>query len=179
MKVLLLKDVYKLGHAGDIKKVADGFGRNYLIPNKMAVLATSGAVKQVDQIRKSADAKRILLNSEMGAIAERLTGVKVAFGRKAGETGKLYGSVTTQMICDELKAKFGVAIDRHQVEIEPIRMLGEHIARVRLTVDLVPQITVVVHREGETPITADETQTSQKQVVEEPIPAAPAEEFEA
>lgn len=176
MKVLLLKDVYKLGRAGDIKKVADGYGRNYLIPNGMAMLATPGAVKQVDQIRKAADARRSLLNSEMGAIAERLKDVKIAFGRKAGETGKLYGSVTTQMICDEVNEKFGVNLDRHQVEIEPIRTLGEHIARVRLTIDLVPQITILVHREGESAQVAEEAPAPAPAVVEEPAAQEPAAE---
>ena len=168
MKVLLLKDVYKLGHAGDIKKVADGYGRNYLIPNGMAMLATPGAVKQVDHIRKAADTKRSLLNSEMSVIAERIKDAKIAFGRKAGETGKLYGSVTSQMICDELNEKFGVAIDRHQVEIEPIRMLGEHTAHVRLTIDLVPQVTVIVHREGETPFAVEEEPAAAQEGVEAP-----------
>ncbi len=149
MKVLLIKDVYKLGRAGDIKKVADGFGRNYLIPQGLAVLATPGTLKQVDQIRSKAAARRAELNSEMSTVAEKLEGQYFAFASKAGETGKLYGSITTQMIADAIKAKLGIEVDRHQIECEPIRNLGEHTARVRLTVDLVPQIKIVVHREGE------------------------------
>ncbi len=149
MKVLLIKDVYKLGHAGDIKRVADGYGRNYLIPQRLAVLATAGAIKQADHIRKEANTRRTELNKTMGGLAERLEGMKVNFASKAGETGKLYGSITTQMIADAISAKAGTEIDRHIVESEPIRTLGEHVARIRLTVDLVPHITVFVHREGE------------------------------
>ncbi len=168
MKVLLLKDVYKLGRAGDIKKVADGYGRNYLIPNSMALLATPGAIKQADHIRKVANESRSLLNAEMAEIAERLKNVKIAFGRKAGETGKLYGSVTTQMICDELNSKFGVNLDRHQIEIGPIRVLGEHTARVRLTIDMVPSVTILVHREGENPFVGEEAKPA-KIATPEPV----------
>ncbi|GIV65874.1 MAG: 50S ribosomal protein L9 [Chloroflexota bacterium] len=149
MKVLLIKDVYKLGRAGDVKKVADGYGRNYLIPQGLAVLATPGTLKQVDQIRAKAAARRQELNSEMSSVAEKLNGKYFTFASKAGETGKLYGSITTQMIADAIKQNLGIEVDRHQIECEPIRNLGEHVAHVRLTVDLVPEIRIIVHREGE------------------------------
>lgn len=149
MKVLLIKDVYKLGRAGDLKKVADGYGRNYLIPQGLAVLATPGAMKQSEYIRKSANAQRDLLNQELSGLAEQLEQVQLAFAVRAGETGKLYGSVTTQMISDGIQEKIGVDIDKRQIEIQPIRMLGEHKAKIRLTVDLTPEVKVIVHREGE------------------------------
>jgi large subunit ribosomal protein L9 len=152
MKVLLIKDVYKLGRAGDVKKVADGFGRNYLLPQGMAVLATPGALKQVDHLRAKATARRTELNKEMGGIAGQIEGLFVTFAAKAGETGKLYGSITSAMIADEVTKKAGVTVDRHQVEIQPIRTLGTFKAHVRLTVDLTPEIHVIVHREGETPV---------------------------
>ena len=149
MKVLLTKDVYKLGRAGDVKRVADGFGRNFLLPQGLAVLATPGALKQVDRIRSVAATKRAALNSEMSGIAEKLNNAVVAFSSKAGETGKLYGSITSQMIVDALNKKYGLAIERRMVELQPIRTLGEHKAHVRLTVDLTPEVRVIVHREGE------------------------------
>lgn len=149
MKVLLTKDVYKLGRAGDVKRVADGFGRNFLLPQGLAVLATPGALKQVDRIRSVAATKRAALNSEMSGIAEKLGKAVVAFASKAGETGKLYGSITPQMVVDAINKKYGLSVERRMVEIQPIRTLGEHKARVRLTVDLTPEIKVVVHREGE------------------------------
>ncbi len=154
MKVLLIKDVYKLGRAGDVKRVADGFGRNFLLPQGLAVLATAGALKQVEHIRTKATARRAILNNELGAIAEQINGQMFTFSSRAGETGKLYGSITSQMVCDALNQKLGTKVDRHQVEMEPIRNLGEHKARVRLTVDLTPEIKVIVYREGETPAEA-------------------------
>src|SRR5512146_1529935 len=96
MKVLLIKDVYKLGRAGDIKKVADGFGRNFLMPQKLAVLATPGAMKTAQKVRAQADVQRAALNSELKALADHINGVTLTFSVKAGETGKLYGSVTSQ-----------------------------------------------------------------------------------
>jgi large subunit ribosomal protein L9 len=149
MKVLLIKDVYKLGHAGDVKKVADGFGRNFLLPQGFAVLATLGALKQADKIRSQATIRRAELNNEMGGVAEKVTGLVLTFASKAGETGKLYGSITTQMIADAMNNKLGTTIDRRAVEIQPVRTLGEHKARIRLTMDLVPEIKIIVHREGE------------------------------
>lgn len=149
MKVLLLKDVYKLGRAGDVKKVADGFGRNYLLPKNLAVLATAGALKQVEHIRQQATVRRAALNEEMGSVAEVLSKLTLAFASKAGETGKLYGSITHQMIVDSIKDKTGITVDRHQIDVEPIRTLGEKKAHIRLTVDLMPEIKIIVHREGE------------------------------
>lgn len=151
MKVLLLQDVYKLGRAGDVKKVADGYGRNYLIPQGLAVLATSGAVKQADSIRTRATEQRNVLNQEMSGTAERLNGLVIGFPVRAGETGKLYGSITTQMIAEEISKKTGLTIDRRQIEHQPIRVLGEHKCTVRLTVDLNPEVRIIAHREGETP----------------------------
>ncbi len=170
MKVLLLKDVYKLGRAGDVKKVADGYGRNFLLPKNLAVLATSGAMKEVNRIRTKATVDRQVLNNEMGGVAAKIAGKTFAFGSKAGETGKLYGSITTQMIADAINAKSGTSIDRHQVECDPIRTLGTHKAHVRLTVDLIPEIKIIVHREGEVvEIEEEETPAAEAE-------AAPAEE---
>ena len=149
MKVLLLKDVYKLGRAGDVKKVADGYGRNYLIPQSMAVLATPGALKQVEHIKAQATVQRAILNKEMDAVAQRLNGAILNFTMKASETGKLYGSVTHQMLVDALKEKVGVDVARRQIDIQPIRTLGEFKANIRLTVDLIPAVKVFVYREGE------------------------------
>jgi large subunit ribosomal protein L9 len=151
MKVLLMEDVYKLGRAGDVKKVADGYGRNYLLPHGLAVLATPGALKQVEEIRSRANSRRSALNQEMGSVAEKLANLVLAYPARAGETGKLYGSITTQMIAESIEAKSGVTVDRRQVDVQPIRTLGEHKVHIRLTMDLVPEIRVIVHREGETP----------------------------
>ena len=92
MKVLLLEDVYNLGRAGDLKKVADGYGRNFLLPQNLAVLATPGALKQADHIREQANTRRAALNQELGGMAEQLAEVELTFPAKASETGKLYQS---------------------------------------------------------------------------------------
>ncbi len=152
MKVLLLKDVYKLGRAGDVKRVADGYGRNYLMPQGLAVLATPGALKQVETIKAQATQRRAALNNELSSVAEVVKGQVVLFASRAGETGKLYGSITPAMIADTLNTRLNLKIDRRQVEVEPIRTLGEHIARIHLTVDLNPEVKVIVHREGEVPV---------------------------
>jgi large subunit ribosomal protein L9 len=149
MRVLLLKDVYKLGRAGDVKKVADGYGRNYLFPKGLAVLATSGAVKQADKIRAAAETQRSKLNQELGGVAEKIGGLTLIFPAKAGETGKLYGSITTAMLAEAIQRESGFAADKRQIDSEPIKTLGVHPARLRLTIDLVPTFSVVVHREGE------------------------------
>jgi len=150
MKVLLIKDVYKLGRAGDIKKVADGYGRNYLLTHKLAVLATAGALKQTDKIRSQADVRRTEVNSELKDLATQINGVTLIFSAKAGETGKLYGSITTQDVATALEEKIRYEVKKHQIDMQPIRNLGEFTAHVRLTMDLVPEIKIIVHREGET-----------------------------
>ena len=152
MKVLLIKDIYKLGRAGDIKRVADGYGRNFLLPRGMAVLATAGAMKQIETIKTQATARRAALNQEMGSTAEVIGKHTLYFPSKAGETGKLYGSITTEMIAEAITQQTGVKLDRRQIDVQPIRTLGDHKARIRLTVDLMPEVKIVVHREGEAPI---------------------------
>lgn len=149
MKVLLIKDVYKLGRAGDVKKVADGYGRNYLLPQGLAVLATPNALKQAEKIREEAIKQRAALNQEMSAIAQVLNGLALGFPAKAGETGKLYGSITAENVASVIKARTGIEVKRQQIDMQPIRALGEHTVHVRLTMDLVPELKVVVFREGE------------------------------
>lgn len=151
MKVLLVQDVYKLGRAGDVKKVADGYGRNFLIPQGLAVLATPGALKQVEFIRTKADANRAILNKEMQSVADAIKDLTLTFPVKAGETGKLYGSITPAMISDAIKEATEIEINRRQIDAQPIRNLGVHKISIRLTIDLVPEITAIVHPEGEAP----------------------------
>ena len=169
MKILLLKDVYNLGRAGDVKKVANGYGRNYLLPQGLAVLATSTALTQVERIRADANQRRDLLNEELSGVAESLKDVQLLFAAKAGETGKLYGSVTTAMIASELTEKLGVEINKRQIDSQPLRLLGMHSIKIRLTIDLIPEVSVVVYREGEAPenyMVAAEELADQTQVQE-------------
>lgn len=188
MKVLLIKDVYKLGQAGDVKKVAAGFGRNYLLPQGLAVLATPGALKQADNIRKAAAVERARLNQELGGVAEQIEGLELTFPARAGETGKLYGSVSTRMIADAIQAQLEVEVSPRQIDTQPIRKLGVHAVPIRLTLDLVPEIKVLVHREGEAPSTAYEEEErlaeeaaaeEEAEVVEVEAEAAEEQEVEA
>jgi large subunit ribosomal protein L9 len=170
MKVLLLKDVYKLGRAGDVKKVADGYGRNFLIPQKLAMLATPGAVKQAEKIRQAALAERTRLNEEMGSVAEKLQALSLTFHARAGETGRLYGSITSGDIVEAIQREAGIHIDRRHVAHQPLRELGEYKVAVRLTVDLIPEITVVVKGEGEEEETVE---AAPAPAIPEPRSAAP------
>src|SRR5574339_249119 len=174
MKVLLLKDVYKLGRAGEIKKVADGYGRNFLLPQKLAVLASPGALKQVEKIRSQAEIRRTELNSELKGLADQINGVTVVFAAKAGETGKLYGSITTQDVATAIQEKTRFEVKKQQIDMQPIRNLGEFTAHVRLTMDLVPEVKIIVHREGEAIEEAVPAQAENPQ--SEPEAAAPEAE---
>jgi large subunit ribosomal protein L9 len=178
MKVLLLKDVYKLGRAGDVKRVADGYGRNFLLPQGMAVLATAEALKSSERIREKANIQRAIVNNEMEVVAKQLTGLTLVFPARASETGKLYGSITTQMIADAIKQKKGVEVARRQIDTQPLRMLGEYKVHIRLTVDLIPTIDVVVYREGEAANVPPAPASVPQEAVEVEAEAEPAAESE-
>jgi large subunit ribosomal protein L9 len=171
MKVLLIKDVYKLGRAGDVKRVADGYGRNFLIPQGMAVLATPGAMMTAERIRMKASERRALLNDEMGVVAEALKKIQISFGARAGETGKLYGSITSQEVVDAIQKKIGYTIKRQQLDMQPLRSLGEHTVRVRLTMDLIPEIKVIVYREGESEPDLPIEEPAEKTPAKKPVQA--------
>jgi large subunit ribosomal protein L9 len=182
MKVLLIKDVYKLGRAGDVKKVADGYGRNFLLPQKMAVLATPGALKQTEKIRSQAEIRRTEQNSELKDLANQIKGLTLVFSAKAGETGKLYGSITTQDVATAIQEKTRYEVKKQQIDMQPIRNLGEFAAHVRLTMDLVPEIKVIVHREGEAledGASAPAEAPAQPRQAQTEEPAVAAEEAEA
>lgn len=170
MRVMLLKDVYNLGRAGDVEEVADGYGRNYLIPQGLAIKATAGAVKQSERIAKQAAKERARLNEELSALAEQLEGLELAFPVKASETGRLYGSIHNSMIAEAIESELEVEIDRHKIDTQPIKELGVHEVPIRLTLDLVPQVKVLVHREGEAPETAYEVEVTEE---EEQAPEIP------
>jgi len=174
---MLIKDVYKLGRAGDVKKVADGYGRNFLLPQGLAVLATPGALKQIERIRSQAEIRRTEQNQELKGLSGEIEGVVLTFVSKAGETGKLYGSITTQNVADALQEKIRFEVKRHQIDMQPIRNLGEFTANVRLTMDLVPEIKIIVHREGE--ILEDVAKVEKAVVKEKPAAEVAVEETPA
>ena len=174
MRVLLIKDVYKLGRAGEVKKVAAGYGRNYLIPQGYAIPATPGAMSQADRIMVKATERRAVLNEELGSVAEVLNGKTLTFAVKAGETGRLYGSVSDEDIVEAIAANFEIEVEKRQVETEPLRQLGTFKVPVHLTMDLIPEIEIVIHREGEAPGQEEAEEAAPEAVKEE----APVEEAE-
>lgn len=179
MKVLLIKDVYKLGRAGDVKKVADGYGRNFLLPQKLAVLATPGAMKTAEKIRSTAEVQRAALNSELKDLSDHINGVTLTFAVKAGETGKLYGSITTQDVATAIQEQTRYEVKRQQLDMQPIRELGEYKAHVRLTIDLMPEVKIIVHREGEAAEPAEPEAKPAKTRGHKKAEEAPAPEAEA
>jgi large subunit ribosomal protein L9 len=148
MEVLLLKDVVDLGEAGEIKRVADGYARNYLVPRGMAVRATPGAIKQAEKQRKAASRRQAKELSEAQALAQTLDGVSVTFQARAGETDRLYGSITNVNIAEALEEKIGQEVDRRKIEMEePLKELGTHAITVRLAPGAEAKVTVIIERE--------------------------------
>lgn len=172
MKVLLKQDVENLGLAGEVYAVADGYGRNFLIPRGLAVKATPKVMKQAESWRERAAARRAQMRSEFAALAERISATELVFAAKAGETGKLYGSVTTADVAEQLNAKLGTDLDRRLVVGEPLRQLGKHHVGVRLSADFHPQVTVIIRQEG----AADDEPAAEAAANDEPAtePAAEA-----
>jgi large subunit ribosomal protein L9 len=153
MKVLLLRDHEKLGKAGDIKNVADGYARNYLIPRGLAVLATASALKQAETVRRAEEKRRAKLFAEAQAVANQLTGTTLTFRALAGETGKLYGSITAHDIVEAIQREKGIELDKRKVELrEPLRSLGMHTVPIRLATDLAPTVTVVIEAAEQAPV---------------------------
>ncbi len=157
MKVLLKEDVDNLGLAGEVHQVAPGYGRNYLIPRGYAVIATPGAMNQATVWRKKAEARRAQIRAEYQALAEKIEAVSLTFTARAGETGKLYGSITTAQVAEALAEDLGIEVDRRKVGDEPLLELGEHKVVVRLTGDIQPHVTVLIKPEGEEEVIAEET----------------------
>jgi large subunit ribosomal protein L9 len=129
--------------------VADGFARNYLIPRGLAVKATAGELKRASGLRDQAAAKRAALENQLAEIAKQIDGVELIFGRRAASTGKLFGSVTTQEIADELNKVTGVDINRRRVSQQQLREVGTHNVPVRLGTDNPPVLKVTIVREEE------------------------------
>ncbi len=151
MQVILLQDLYKHGVAGEVVKVADGFARNYLIPRKMAVAATNSALRQTETIRENVEARKAQYNNMLNDLARQIDGRELIFGRRAASTGKLFGSVTTQEIADELERETGVDINRRRISQQSLREVGTHAVPVRLGTEFAPTLTVTIVPEDDLP----------------------------
>ncbi len=149
MKVILKQDIEKLGKAGDVVKVAPGYGRNYLLPKKIAVIATPGNIK-VQEIERLAQARRDQRDKEAaGLVAREIVKLTVTIRRKAGEGGTLYGSVTAIDIADFL-ITHKIDIDKRKIHLDdPIKTIGEYQVPIRLHREVTVPIKVVVEAEPE------------------------------
>ena len=141
MKVIFMEDVPKVAKAGDMKEVADGYGRNFLIPKKLAVLADPSAMNSVESQLK----KRARVIEDMGVLGQQLENMEFTLKARVGEQERLYGSITNADIAAEIESAAGVVIDKRKIEIEePIRQLGTHEVTIRLAKDIMPKIRLTV-----------------------------------
>ena len=146
MEVILTKDVQNIGEAGDIVKVKDGYARNFLLPQNLAAKATAGAIKNREQNLARIKAKQEKLHAEALATSEKLGAVEVIeISAKAGESGKLFGAVTTKRLAEEILAKTGIEVDRKNITLDaPLNKLGHFTMTIKLTSKVKAEVPVSV-----------------------------------
>ncbi len=144
MQVILREDIDKLGKIGDLVKVADGYARNYLVPNKKAIEATPKNLHAMDHAKKMVSDRLRKLKKEAAADADRIKALAITIKAKSGEEGKLFGSVTSMDIAEAMKAE-GVAIDKRKIILdEPIKRLGDYTIAVKLHADVTADFKLTV-----------------------------------
>jgi len=167
VKIILTRDVPNVGHAGDVKDVSDGYARNYLISRGLAVKATPGALRDLERRRVAETSREERLAERAEMLAQRLSGLTLTFEAKAGEKGRLYGSITPAEIAEALEREVGEKFDRRKhILVDPLRQVGTHVVPVRLTADVVAEVKVVVKPEG-----GELPEAAPAGSVEEPAPA--------
>jgi large subunit ribosomal protein L9 len=150
MKVILLQDVQGVGDAGAVANVADGYARNFLIPRKLAISATAGSLKNLEQHRHVIKSKQSAEARTAAAVAERLSTITLKLKAKAGEAGKLYGSITSAMVAEALSDEHGLEVDRRHITFpHPIKLLGSHEAKIDLHKDIEAVLKIEVEPEAE------------------------------
>jgi large subunit ribosomal protein L9 len=148
VKVIMTSDVAKIGKSGELKDVADGYARNFLIPQKLAVPAAGGAYRAWQHDIASREEKRRREREEAEIAAQRVSSTTLTMGVKVGEGGKLYGSITAKDVADALGRR-GINIDRHKIDLpEPLKALGTYKVAVKVFAGLTPEVTVVVEPKG-------------------------------
>jgi large subunit ribosomal protein L9 len=148
VKVILTKDVTKLGKSGEVKNVADGYATNFLIPQKLAVPAAGGAYRAWQHDIASREEKRQREREEAEIASTRISSTTLTMGVKVGEGGKLYGPITSKDIADAL-ARRGIEIDRHKIELdEPLKSLGTYKVAVKVYQGMTSEVTIVVEPKG-------------------------------
>ncbi len=150
MEVILKEDVPQLGHRGDVVKVAEGYGRNYLLPRKLAILATSANKAVIDQMKAAAVRRTAKEKSDAEQLAKQFDGLSLHFTRRAGENDQLFGSVTASDIAHELENR-GFNVDRRKIEIgHAMKNVGEYTIHIKLHREVAVPIKVTVTKEVET-----------------------------
>jgi len=145
MRVILLQDVSGLGRAGEVKEVADGYGRNFLLPKKLAEFASPSLLKRIEEQHQAEARRQLVADTEFLSLAQALEGVEVVIKAKVGAQGRLYGAVTSSDIAEGILRVLGHDIDKRKIELEePIHQLGQYDVVVRLSGELVPKIKVIV-----------------------------------
>jgi large subunit ribosomal protein L9 len=165
MEVILKEDVNKLGHRGDVVKVAEGYGRNYLIPHKLAIEATAGNKAVIEQMKAASVRKTAKEKGSAEALGQQLSGVALAFTRKSGEHDQLFGSVTSADIARELEAK-GFTIDRRKIDLDvPLKTVGDFNVPVKLHKDVTVTVKVTVAKDAvaaeAAPVAAEEVASAE------------------
>jgi large subunit ribosomal protein L9 len=165
MEVILKEDVNKLGHRGDVVKVAEGYGRNYLIPHKLAIEATAGNKAVIEQMKASSVRKTAKEKGSAEALGQQLSGQELAFTRKSGEHDQLFGSVTSADIAHALEAK-GFTIDRRKIDLDvPLKTVGEFNVPIKLHKDVTVTVKVTVGKEAvaaeAAPVAVEETASAE------------------
>lgn len=164
MKVVLLGEIKGKGGEGDVIDVAQGYAENYLIPQKLAVAATKGNLKQLEERRNNIEKREAVRLADANALKAKLDGQKVAVDAKVGEEGVLFGSVTAAMIADAIKAELDVEIDRKRVELgKPIKVAGSHEVEISIYREIKASIVVLVGVEEQ----AEETVEAEEVAAEE------------
>jgi len=148
MKVVFLEDVRNVARAGEIKDVADGYGRNFLLPRKLAILANPQTLSTIEAQLKARAHREAQTETEMVELASQLDGKEIVLKAKVGQKDRLYGSITPADITAELESTTGLIVDKRKIDLDnPIRQLGIYEVPVRLGRDIVPKITVTVIEE--------------------------------
>jgi len=148
MEVILKEDVPKLGHRGDVIKVAEGYGRNYLLPRKLAIEATTANKAVIEQMKQAAVRRSAVEKADSEALSKQLETVSLTFHRKAGEKDHLFGSVTSSDIAEALEQK-GFNIDRRKIQLtDPLKSLGEFEVPVRLHREVTSRVKVLIEKEA-------------------------------
>jgi large subunit ribosomal protein L9 len=150
MKVILTKEVLGLGDPGEIVQVKDGYARNYLVPQKLAIVATKNNMAQVEAERKRIASAQAKEAEQMTSLADRLRALPLQLEVRAGEGGRLYGSVTNQDVAKSLAA-LGYEIDRRRIIMEPIKKLGDHTIKVKLHPQVTAELQIKIKTGEESP----------------------------